>query len=90
MNGNSKKGGALASSRSWHADIVNELPDKRSFSERNLKRMLRFYREYALPLGDNALPADPEAIVLQPVALLPWGHNAVLVEQVKDLSVRLW
>jgi hypothetical protein len=28
-------------------DIVNELPEIKGFSERNLKRMLRFYREYA-------------------------------------------
>ena len=26
--------------------IVNELPEVKGFSERNLKRMLRFYREY--------------------------------------------
>ncbi|MFK7891633.1 MAG: YhcG family protein [Granulosicoccus sp.] len=71
-------------------DIVNELPDTRGFSERNLKRMLRFYREYALPPGDKTLPVDPEAKVPQPVALLPWGHNALLFEQIKDLSVRLW
>ena len=27
-------------------DIRNELPELKGFSERNIKRMLRFYREY--------------------------------------------
>jgi len=27
-------------------DLKNELPDVKGFSERNIKRMLRFYREY--------------------------------------------
>ena len=30
-------------------DIVNTFPEVKGFSERNLKRMLRFYREYAVP-----------------------------------------
>jgi hypothetical protein len=37
-------------------DIRNELPEVKGFSERNLKRMLAFYREYkALPIGPTAL-----------------------------------
>jgi len=27
-------------------DLKNELPEQKGFSERNIKRMLRFYREY--------------------------------------------
>lgn len=27
-------------------DLKNELPEEKGFSERNIKRMLRFYREY--------------------------------------------
>ena len=37
-------------------DIRNELPETKGFSERNLKRMLAFYNEYAaLPIGPTAL-----------------------------------
>ena len=42
-------------------DIRNELPEVKGFSERNLKRMLAFYREYrALPIGPTALAQIPE------------------------------
>jgi len=64
-------------------DIVNELPEIKGFSERNLKRMLKFYREYSIQdkVGEK---------VPQPVAQLPWSHNALLIEQVKDISTRYW
>lgn len=42
------------------ADLKNELPEQKGFSERNIKRMLRFFREY------STLPAK----VPQTVALL--------------------
>ena len=74
-------------------DLKNELPEQKGFSERNIKRMLRFYKEYpSLPL-----PAEPE--VPQPAAQLqkltkssvfaavlgiPWFHNVVLIEKIKD------
>jgi len=60
------------------ADLKNELPEEKGFSERNIKRMLRFYHEYSvLPaqvpqvvaLVQSAENQDP-AIVPQPVALL--------------------
>ena len=43
------------------AELKNELPELKGFSERNIKRMLAFYREYA----------DPTAIVQPAVAQLP-------------------
>lgn len=42
------------------ADLKNELPEIKGFSERNIKRMLSFFRAYP----------DPESIVPQPVAQL--------------------
>jgi predicted nuclease of restriction endonuclease-like (RecB) superfamily len=57
-------------------DIVNDYPEIKGFSVRNLKRMLRFYREYSK--------------VPQPVALLPWSHNILLIERIKDVNERLW
>ncbi|MDL2259263.1 PDDEXK nuclease domain-containing protein [Deltaproteobacteria bacterium OttesenSCG-928-K17] len=89
-------------------DIRNELPELKGFSERNLKRMLSFYREYGnLPIVPQAvaqLAADtPPGLVPRPVAQfeqtqklydlafqLPWGHNIILIEKVKDLAARLW
>ncbi len=77
-------------------DIVNELPEIKGFSERNLKRMLRFYREYAFPLeADPKSSTDGARIpstekVPQAVALLPWGHNSLLIERIKDRVERFW
>ncbi len=93
-------------------DLKNELPEVKGFSERNIKRMLAFFREYpglvivpqpVAQLGDTETlikkvlqPAaqlhkrsDPP-ILQRLVAQIPWGHNIVLMEKVKDLPTRLW
>ena len=63
--------------------IVSELPKVKGISERNLKRMLRFYREYTTTeVNDEKVP--------QAVAQLPWSHNALLKEKVTDIAVRFW
>jgi predicted nuclease of restriction endonuclease-like (RecB) superfamily len=96
----------------WGAAVIprlarglhNELPEEKGYSERNIKRMLAFYRAYR----------DPAAIVPQAVAqfaadqkvpprvgptsppadsllwLIPWGHHSVLMEKVGDLPTRRW
>ena len=46
-------------------DIRNDLPEEKGFPERNIKRMLRFYREYP-----DTLP-----IVPQPVAQFQQADN---------------
>ena len=93
-------------------DLKNELPEVKGFSERNIKRMLAFFREYS----ELAIVPQPVAQlgsmqtllkkVPQPVAQLsekndfqtlqwlvahiPWGHNLLLLEKVKDLPARIW
>lgn len=81
-------------------DLLNELPEEKGFSERNIKRMLAFYREYPhlqfVPQPVAQTGANLE--VTQPVALfpaellcaLPWGHHAELMAKVKDLPTRHW
>jgi predicted nuclease of restriction endonuclease-like (RecB) superfamily len=96
-------------------DLRNELPEQKGFSERNIKRMLRFHREYPelqqavtqkvpqavaqIAVGpDGELPIVPQAVAQLPspaegsetFALIPWGHNMVLMEKVKEPSDRLW
>lgn len=68
--------------------LKNELPELKGFSERNIKRMLAFYRDYP----------DPAAIVPQPVAQLsesllwsvPWAHHVILMDKVADFPTRRW
>lgn len=76
-------------------DLKNELPEVKGFSERNLSRMLAFFREYTQVPDTIILPQTvaklPEQSMELSIALqLPWGHNLVLIEKIKDLSVRLW
>lgn len=56
-----------------------EFPDSTGFSERNLWRMKAFYEQYK------------DFLILPPaVAELPWTHNYMLLEKVKDRDMRLW
>ncbi|MDZ7923733.1 MAG: PDDEXK nuclease domain-containing protein [Marinagarivorans sp.] len=87
-------------------DLHNELPEEKGFSERNIKRMLAFYRLYP----DVALDAElvPQTVAQVAATLtdearlpamgfsaplllaIPWGHHAVLMEKVKDAAARQW
>lgn len=58
--------------------IKLEIPYINGFSERNLKRMKRFYNEY------KEFKKMPQA-----VAQLPWGHNILLFEKIKDKEIRM-
>ncbi|SDE11287.1 PDDEXK nuclease domain-containing protein [Niabella drilacis] len=85
-------------------DLKNEFTDLKGFSERNLGRMLAFYREYPgtiiLPQPMAKLQSTdseshtnlPQAVanLQQVVAKIPWGHNILLIEKVKDKNARLW
>jgi predicted nuclease of restriction endonuclease-like (RecB) superfamily len=61
------------------ADLKERFPDAKGFSSRNLKYM----RSFAA-----AWPGD--SIVQQPVALLPWGRNIVLLDKLEDPDARRW
>lgn len=71
----------------WGAKIIDRLsqdlrtafPDLGGFSPRNLKYMRAFA---------DAWP--DESFVQQPVAQIPWGHNVVLLDKLKDHGDRLW
>lgn len=51
-------------------------PNMKGFSERNIRSMRLFYEEYA----------DDEKWQ-QLVAKLPWGHNLLLIEKIKDKDI---
>ena len=81
-------------------DLHNELPEEKGFSERNIKRMLAFYREYPhlqfVPQAVAQMEPDPKVLqaeALFPVDLvqsIPWRHHTELMAKVKDLAARLW
>lgn len=73
------------------ADLHNELPELKGFSERNIQRMLTFYRAYAepatLPFLPRAVAKTNDDTLLWQVG---WSHHCLLLEQVKDLPTRCW
>lgn len=60
-------------------DLKREFPDMRGFSERNLKYMRAFADAY-----------PEEQFVHQLGAQIPWRHNCIILEKVKDPQERLW
>jgi predicted nuclease of restriction endonuclease-like (RecB) superfamily len=60
-------------------DLQKEFPEIKGFSTRNLNYMRAFAEAY-----------PDEAIVQQAAAQIPWFHNCVLLDKVKDPQQRLW
>ena len=70
-------------------DLRIELPEMSGFSERNLGRMIAFYRAYKP--DDSILPQAVAKLANFDLLLnVPWGHHALLMEKIKDKDVRFW
>lgn len=82
------------------ADLQKALPGQAGFSARNVWRMRAFYLAWRDEVTTARPPAadvlalavrEPDAAILPPaVAELPWSHNVILLEKLKDTSTRLW
>lgn len=68
-------------------DIQKSFPGIEGFSRPNMFRMRAFYKAYSksLPAGRQFHDIPPE-----PVLTIPWRHNVVLIEKVKDFSERMF
>ncbi len=85
-------------------DLRQEFQDVKGFSPSNIWRMRAFYLAYTEEVKklaqavressskDIAQPVrDINGINLpQAVAEIPWGHNVVLLEKIKNIQKRLW
>ncbi|MCD4715342.1 MAG: DUF1016 N-terminal domain-containing protein [Desulfobacterales bacterium] len=76
-------------------ELKKELPEVKGFLQQNIGRMIQFYRVY--PLIFSNLPqavaqfSVPEwANLKQLVVQLPWEHNILLIQKVKDINKRHW
>ena len=58
-------------------ELKLEYPNTTGYSVRNLKYMKKFYAEY-----------KDDEVMQQLVAQVPWGHNIVLMDKVKDKEIR--
>jgi len=61
-------------------DLKAEFPQLTGFSRSKLFEMRQFYLAYR----------DCGPIVPQAVGQIPWGHNILLLEKLKDTGQRLW
>ncbi len=60
-------------------DLKLDFPNSTGFSVRNLKYIRKFAEEYS-----------DLKFVQQAVAQIPWGHNIILLDKVKDMEERQW
>jgi predicted nuclease of restriction endonuclease-like (RecB) superfamily len=60
-------------------DLRATFPEMKGFSPRNLKYMRTLAATY-----------PDEVLVQREVALVPWAHNVILLEEVKDADIRAW
>ncbi|PNV82566.1 MAG: DUF1016 domain-containing protein [Sulfurimonas sp.] len=73
-------------------DIKSAFPELGGFSVRNIKLMVQFYREYEtieigqLPVAQNESVQNRQLLVAQ----IPWAHNIVLIQKIKDIDLRYW
>lgn len=65
-------------------DLQNSFPAMGGFSRTNVFRMKAFFLAY------KTVPQAVGLIDDRPIFLIPWGHNAVLLEKLKDNKERLW
>lgn len=65
-------------------DLQKEFPGVAGFSKRNIFRIQAFYQAYQIV---------PQAVAQMedlPIFNIPWGHNAIILEKLKNLPERLW
>lgn len=86
------------------ADIQKEFPGLEGFSANNIWRMRAFYLAYHKSDINLARPVQeildqPLQPILAPVvqelppsevSAIPWSHNIILIQKVKDPALRLW
>jgi len=72
-------------------DIKNELPAIKGFSYRNINLMVQFYNEYRdLPIVQPPVAQNETVNMQSLVAQIPWTHNVLLMQKVKDRDLREW
>ncbi len=78
-------------------ELRNDLPEQKGFSERNMKLMVQFAREYPeafRPMSEKGQPPVAQLLAAPngqlPVAQIPWAHNVLLMQRITEKADRLW
>jgi predicted nuclease of restriction endonuclease-like (RecB) superfamily len=73
------------------SDLHHEFPEMEGFSRTNIYRMRAFYQAYSeVPQIVPQPVGQSESVIPAPVLSIPWGHNVILIERVKDPLQRVW
>lgn len=98
-------GGAVAErqeAQGWGARVIDQLADEiqrafpgvGGFSRTNIYRMRAFYLAYPAAEATEAIVPQAVGRFSEPLPAevpdLPWGHLGVLLERLKDASLRAW
>lgn len=65
-------------------DLQNSFPGMQGFSRANIFRMRAFYRAYE-KVAQAARQLD-----FLPIIQIPWWHNVIIMQKIKDTDERLW
>lgn len=65
-------------------DLQNEFPGISGFSRANIFRMKSFFSNYTL------VAQAVQQLEDLPIMMIPWGHNVVLLQKLKDNDQRFW
>lgn len=69
-------------------DLQNEFPGIEGFSRTNIFRMRAFYKEYKIV--PPTVGQIDEVEHLGALSSIPWSHNIVLLEKLKNIDERIW
>jgi len=74
------------------ADLKSEFPDTEGFSPRSLLDMKRLYEFYTdgFQISPQVVAEFENNILPQVVAVLPWGHNRLILSKIKDRQEALY
>lgn len=72
------------------ADLQREFPGVGGFSRQNIWRMRAFYLAWTEPVLSQPARELKGRNLPQTAAEVPWFHNVVLIEKLKDPAQRLW
>ena len=80
------------------ADLINRLGGPQSWSARNLWFMRQFYEEYSFYMQPSNVtdianlkqPASDLSNLKQLASKIPWYHNILILQKVKDINARIY
>jgi predicted nuclease of restriction endonuclease-like (RecB) superfamily len=73
-------------------DLQSAFPGVEGLSARNIWYARAFFLAYGgeVEILQQPVAESPGPILPQPVAEIPWGHNVILIQKLKDPAARLW